>query len=242
MLLETMTTVEVEAALERCRTVIIPFGVLEAHGPHLPLATDTLQAYDAAQRAAAIVETFVAPPVPYGFCRSLTGHPGTISITAETLRALTRDLLASFYAQGFRNFILYSGHASALQMAALEEAADGMLVECREANVAVVLEYDVLRRRIDEVIETPGDLHAGEIETSRLMAVCPQHVRTELLPEPSDRQSTRPILTREVRRYWPTSVLGAPRRASAAKGERLGQIAGEYLAELVRRMNDFPPH
>jgi creatinine amidohydrolase len=48
MLLEELTTEEVAAGLNKTRSVIIPYGVLEAHGPHLPLSTDTIQAYDAA--------------------------------------------------------------------------------------------------------------------------------------------------------------------------------------------------
>lgn len=242
MLLERMTTVEVEAALKNCRSVIIPFGVMEAHGPHLPLSTDTIQAYDAGKRAAELVDVFVTPPVPYGFCRSLSGHPGTIGITAESVRCLTRDLLESLYEQGFRNFILYSGHASTLQMAALEEAADAMLPNCPEANVAVVLEYDIIRKKVAELIETADDMHAGEIETSRLMAICPDLVRSTQLPEASNRDSAKPILTRDVRRYWPSSVLGAPQRATVEKGEQLGRIVAEYLAELVKRMNEFEPH
>jgi creatinine amidohydrolase len=215
---------------------------MEAHGPHLPLATDTIQAYDAAKRAAAMTPVFVAPPVPYGYCRSLAGHPGTISVSAETVRGLTRDILRSMYAQGFRNFILYSGHASSLQMAALEEGADGILAECAEANVAIVLEYDVLLKGAGKLIETLGDMHAGEIETSRIMAARPKLVRAEKLPEPSGRESARPVLVRDLRRYWPSSVLGAPRKASAEKGEQLGQLAAEYLAELVKRMESFTPH
>lgn len=242
MILEEMTTVEVEAALEKCRSIIIPFGVMEAHGPHLPLATDTIQAYDAGKRAAKLVDVFVAPPVPYGYCKSLSGHPGTIGISAETVRRLTRDLLESLYEQGFRNFILYSGHASALQMAALEEAADAMLADCPEANVAVVLEYDIIKKQVAGLVETPDDLHAGEIETSRLMAVCPELIRGDRLPQASGRESARPILTRDLRRYWPSSVLGAPRKATAEKGERLGQLVAEYLAALVTRMNEFEPH
>jgi creatinine amidohydrolase len=242
MILEEMTTDEVEAALATCRSVIIPFGVMEAHGPHLPLATDTIQAYDAARRAAQLTPVFVAPPVPYGYCRSLAGHPGTISVSAETMRLLTRDLLRSLYAQGFRNFILYSGHASSLQMAALEEGADGVLAECPDANVAIVLEYDALLKGAAKLIETPGDMHAGEIETSRIMAARPELVREEKLPEASGRQSARPILVRDLRRYWPSSVLGAPRKASAEKGELLGQVAADYLAELVKRLEAFKPH
>ena len=61
MILEEMTTVEVEAALKTCRSVFIPFGVMEAHGPHLPLSTDTIQADDAGKRAAALVPLRLLP-------------------------------------------------------------------------------------------------------------------------------------------------------------------------------------
>ena len=242
MILEEMTTVEVEAALKTCRSVFIPFGVMEAHGPHLPLSTDTIQAYDAGKRAAALVPLFVAPPIPYGYCRSLGGHVGTISVSAETVRALVRDVVQSLYQSGLRNFILYSGHASALQMASIEEAAERLLRSCPDANIAIVLEYDVLLKRMAGIIETAGDMHAGEIETSRLLSICPELVRTELLPEESGRETPKPLLVRDVRRYWPSSVLGAPRKATAEKGERLGAIVAEYLADLVKRMEAFEPH
>ncbi len=242
MLLEEMTTVEVEAALAECQSVIIPFGVMEAHGPHLPLSTDTLQAYDAAKRAARLTQVFVAAPVPYGICRSLAGHPGTISISGETLRGLTFDILASMYESGFRHFILYSGHASALQTAAMEEASEQAMRSCPQANIAIVLEYDVLLKRAAKVFETPRDLHAGEIETSRVLAIRPDLVRLDRLPEETYRESARPILVRDVRRYWPGSTEGAPRKASPEKGEKLGHIVAEYLVELVDRMKGFPPH
>jgi creatinine amidohydrolase len=242
MLLEEMTTVEVEAALRDCQSVIIPFGVMEAHGPHLPLSTDTLQAYDAGKRAAKQTKVFVAAPINYGLCRSLAGHPGTIGITGDTLRGLVADVLASMYETGFRNFILYSGHASALQIAAMEESSERTLRTCPEANIAIVLEYDVLLKRAQGVFETPRDQHAGEIETSRLLTIRPDLVRTNRLPEETYRESSRPILVRDVRRYWPTSTEGAPRKATAEKGEKLGQIAAEYLVELVERMNKFKPH
>jgi creatinine amidohydrolase len=242
MILEEMTTDEVEAALQTCQSVIIPLGVMEAHGPHLPLSTDTIQAYDAAKRAARLTTVFVAPPLAYGYCRSLAGHPGTIGISAETVRRFVGDVLRSMAAQGFRNFIFYSGHASALQMAAVEEGADAVVGERGDINVAIVLEYDVLLKGGGKIVETPGDMHAGEIETSRIMAARPDVVRTEKLPETSGRESAKPILVRDLRRYWPSSVLGSPRKATAEKGERLGRVAAEYLANLVKRMESFDPH
>lgn len=242
MLLEEMTTDEVAAGLKKTRSVIIPFGVLEAHGPHLPLSTDTIQAYDAAKRAAQLIDVFVAAPVPYGICRSLAGHPGTIGITGDTVRGLTRDIVQSMYELGFRNFILYSGHASALQLVAMEEAAEGLLRSCPESNIAIVLEYDIIKKQMAGLIETPGDMHAGEIETSRILTARPDLVKSDRLPEESYRDSTRPLLVRDVKRYWPSSVEGAPRKASVKKGEKLGQIVADYLVELIKRMEQFTPH
>ncbi len=242
MLLEEMTTAEVEAALRECQSVIIPFGVMEAHGPHLPLSTDTLQAYDAGKRAAKLTKVFVAAPVGYGICRSLAGHPGTIGISGDTLRGLIYDILASMYESGFRNFILYSGHASAMQISAMEEASERALRSCPEANVAIVLEYDVFLKHAQGVYETPRDQHAGEIEVSRLLTIRPYLVRTDLLPAETYRESAQPILVRNVRRYWPTSTEGAPQKATVEKGEKLGQIAAEYLVELIDRMKKFKPH
>jgi creatinine amidohydrolase len=206
------------------------------------LATDTLQAYDAARRAATLTPVFVAAPVAYGICRSLAGHPGTIGITGETLRGLTFDVIHSMYATGFRNFILYSGHASALQLAAMEEAAERALAECPQANIAIVMEYEVIAKRGADLYETPRDQHAGEIEASRVLTIRPDLVRTELLPEEAYRASARPILVRDVRRYWPGSTEGAPRKATVEKGERLGALLGQYLADLVRKMEQFEPH
>lgn len=242
MLLEEMTTTEVEGELPTCVSVIIPFGVMEAHGAHLPLATDTLQAYDAAKRAAEQTRVFVAAPVAYGMCRSAAGHPGTIGISGDTLRGLTHDILISLYTTGLRNFILYSGHASTMQTAAMEEASEQVMQKCPQANIAIVLEYNVIRERGADVYEVAADLHAGEIETSRIMTIRPDLVREELLPEETYRESTRPILVRDTRRHWESSTDGAPRRASAKKGEQLGQVVGQYLAELVKKMNEFRPH
>lgn len=242
MLLEEMTTDDVAAALKVCQSVIIPFGVMEAHGPHMPLSTDTLQAYDAARRAAALTKVFVAAPVNYGVCRSLAGHPGTIGISAKTLRALVHDIVSSMYGQGFRNFILYSGHASSLEMAALEEASERILSACPQANVALALEYEIIAKQGAKLFETPRDMHAGEIEVSRMLTIRPDLVRTDRLPDESYRESTKPILVRDVRRYWPNSTEGAPRKATAEKGERLGALVGEYLAALVKRMETFEPH
>ena len=236
-----MTTTEVESAIEEnCTTVIVPFGVMEAHGPHLPLATDTIQAYDAAKRAAEIVPVFVAAPVNYGMCRSASGHPGTIGITGDTLRALTMDIIISLYETGINNFILYSGHASTMQLAAMEEAGNAVIDEFADINIAVVSDYDITKQA--DFIETENDIHAGEIETSRMMFVESELVRTTQLPAAETRQFPKPILVRDTRRYWLGTVEGNPGPATREKGERLANMVAEYLAELVKKISDFEAH
>jgi creatinine amidohydrolase len=113
MIIEEMTMNEFAAGLERTRTVLIPFGATEEHGPHLPLATDTLHAVAVGHRLAERRPIFIAPPVPYGVCRSTADHPGTLSISTATLRTLAIDIVAALYRQGLRNFILLTGHAGA---------------------------------------------------------------------------------------------------------------------------------
>jgi creatinine amidohydrolase len=236
--MEEMTTNEVEEGLKRSQTVIIPVGVMEAHGPHLPLATDTFEAYDSAKRAAELTDVFVAPPIPYGMCRSTAGHAGTVGIRGDTLRALVRDIVASLANSGFRNFLLYSGHASTIHLAALEEAGESLIREY-SINVAVVSDYHVVKERAAAYIETEGDLHAGEIETSRMMYILPNLVRTDLLPPEGYRKIPRPMLVPSTRKYWQVTVDGNPRIASAEKGRQYSDAAVQYLVELVREMNEF---
>lgn len=240
MLMQTMTTDEVDAALKSCRSVIVPFGVMEAHGPHLPLSTDTIQANDAAIRASQIHPVFVAAAVNYGMCRSAAGHAGTISISGNTLRELTYDIIKSLYQMGIRNFVLFSGHASSKQMASMEEASERFIDQFDDANIAVVCDFDVTKHA--EFIETPGDIHAGEIETSRIQAIEPSLVKTDLFPPPEKRQFPKPILVRDQKRYWPGTVEGDPTSANAQKGEQLCQMVANYLANLIAELESFDPH
>ena len=66
---------------------------------------------------------------------------------------------------------------------------------------------------------TPGDIHAGEIEASRIMAIDSTLVKTEKFPPAETRQFPKPILVRDQKRYWPGTVEGDPKTASAEKGE-----------------------
>jgi creatinine amidohydrolase len=236
VILEEMTMPQVEAGLATCTTVYIPFGSLEEHGGHLPLSTDTIQAYEVGKRAAERMPLFVAPPIPYGNCRSTNQHPGTISISTTTLRGLLKDLVRSFYGQGFRNVIVLTGHAGGAHRMALQDAGEELLLELPELRIAVVTEYELAKEQGRGLVETPNDAHAGEIETSRIMHSHPQLVQGS---SPAEYPSfPTGILVRDKRRYWPGGVWGDPSKASADKGAKLEDLVVAKVVELVKMLEE----
>lgn len=235
MLLEEMTTTQVETALANgCSSVLLPFGALEEHGPHLPLSTDTIQAYQVGKRAAELIPLFVAPPIPYGNCRSTNDHPGTISISTTTLRSLLKDLVRSFYRQGMRQMVVLTGHAGGAHRLALQDAGEELLDELPELRIAVVTEYELAKDEGRALIETPGDAHAGEIETSRIMHSHP-HLVQGTAPEEYPSFPVG-ILVRDKQRYWPGGVWGNPAKATAEKGARIEELVARKVVKLVQTL------
>jgi creatinine amidohydrolase len=237
MLIEEMTMAEFEEGLKSTRTVFIPFGSVEEHGNHLPLSTDTIQAYEVGKKAALRIPLFVAPPIHYGVCRSTSCHPGTISISTTTLKGLLKDIVRSFRSQGMENFIILTGHAGGSHRMALQDAGEELIAEYTDINIAVVTEYELARNEGISIIETEGDAHAGEIETSRIMYSHPYLVKGQGEREFPD--FPQGILVRQKRKYWPNGVWGDPSKASAEKGKLLDELVVKKIVELAQKMEDF---
>ncbi len=228
---------EFEQGLKNTRTVLIPFGSTEEHGTHLPLSTDTLQAYEVAKSASSIVPLFVAPPIPYGCCRSTANHPGTISISTATLKSLMKDIVVSLRKHGLKNFIILTGHAGGTHRAALVDAGEELLDTFDDIRIAVVTEYDLAYEEGRGIIETEGDSHAGEIETSRIMHLRPELVKGVCSSEfPS---FPRGLLVRDKRKFWKNGVWGDPSKATEQKGLRIHEMVVAKLVEFVGIVERF---
>jgi creatinine amidohydrolase len=240
MLMSEMTMPEFEAALAKTTTVVIPYGSVEEHGPHLPLSTDTLHAQEVAKRAAALYPLLVAPPVHYGLCRSTSEHPGTLSISGNTLKALTLEVGKELYRQGCRQIILLTGHAGGTHVAALIEAGEGLLRELTEIRVAVVNILDLLGealKQAPDLVQTRGDAHAGEVETGLMLSAHPELVRGTAAPEwPA---FPKFILSRKKRKFWPGGVWGDPGAGTREKGEKILQYEVNFLVEIVQALERF---
>ncbi|MBN2233290.1 MAG: creatininase family protein [Deltaproteobacteria bacterium] len=237
MIITDITMPEFTAGLEHTKTVAIPCGSTEEHGTHLPLDTDTMQVYEVLRAVAAQRPLFVAPPVHYGICRSTADHPGTVGIRPDTFRALITDIAAGLYRHGLRDFLLISGHAGTTHMSALVEVGETLLERFADCRVAVACEYHLLARAAAELVKTPDDSHAGEIETARIMHLFPQLVKgTSPREYPA---FPRHILTRNKRACWPGGVWGDPSAATPEQGEKLFRLAVDRVADLVDDLEGF---
>lgn len=231
MILADLTMPEFVAGLSQTRTIIIPFGATEEHGEHLPLSTDTLMAETVAARMAERRPVFVAPAIPYGVCRSTQDYPGTVTISTSTLRALAVDLVKAFYADGLRHFVLLSGHAGGTHNAILQDAGEELLRILPQAEIAVVTELDLVNQHAFSLVETRGDSHAGEIETSRILHSHPQLVQG--LSKREFPNFPKGILVRNKRDYWPGGVWGDPAKATAEKGVKIEAAVLDGLEKLI---------
>jgi creatinine amidohydrolase len=222
-----------ERRLKTNPLVIVPIGALEAHGPHLPLGADQLQAEATAVALAERVDGIVAPTVPYGSAPGARRFPGTVSLSIAELESHVEGILSEFGRMGVRRLLVISGHAERGHMAALREAADHAMQRRPEMRVVVLSDYDfVYELRGKESPATDG--HAGLLETSRMMALAPESVGAE---RPAIAYRHSPFVPGSASESdWPESVNGDTREASVELGTRVQAHVIERLVETVRTL------
>lgn len=234
MLIGEVTMKEFEKSLKKSKTLIVPFGTVEAHGAHLPLNTDTLIIREVVRKAASLTGVYMAPPIQYGVCTSTGQHPGTIGITAGTLRMLTADIVRDAFKKGLRKFVLISGHGGSLHVAAMKEAAETLTEELNGVKIAALSIYEILGKEAEGIAETRNDSHAGEIETSLVLFLAPALVKGRSKEEYP--RLPKPVVAKDKVRYWPGAVWGDPGKATAQKGEMMFDIMVDSVVSLVRKL------
>jgi creatinine amidohydrolase len=208
---------------------LLPLGATEPHGPHAPLATDTLISVGICRRAAerlrGEVDVLVLPEIPYGVTRYGADFPGAVSIGEETLRSLVTEICS-----GLERVVLVNSHLEPEQVRALRGLGLPLLDVTRRANAG----------RLTEEFRA-GAGHAGRYETSLVLAERPDLVDQALMGTLEANMVNMP----EAIRSGKTSFLamgmkhayaGSPAEATAEEGEQTFETLAEMLVELIREV------
>jgi creatinine amidohydrolase len=258
--LEELRAPQIEA-LDRERTLfILPVGMLEVHGPHLPIGTDILgviyEANAASKRLSAALTNWnivMMPPISYGQggANELGGrpiHPGTYGIRQSTLRSLVADLGGQVAQNGFKWIFVLNGHGAPTHNLAINDACDFV-----SETFHVTMLHVTGLLRADPSIQAAGqkvnskyfsasqlsalglDVHGGVGETSGTLAIRPDLVSPQYRKLPSRvGRSLEELLEIAAAPGW-EGYLSDPAKASAAHGRAVEAwwIAG--FAELILR-------
>ncbi|WP_042161060.1 creatininase family protein [Paenibacillus gorillae] len=224
--------------------VILPVGAVEQHGPHLPIYTDTLigeaTLTQTLERLNGESEVWLLPPVSYGKSNEHIGLPGTISLSATTLKGVIMDIADSLHASGFRRLLLFNTHGGNVDLLNLVSREirirTGMMVFYLSPGSLNVAE-DLMSAE-----ELEYGIHGGDYETSIVMSIKPDWVQTEFLVKDFPDMSKYRFLTLEgkIRFGWKMtdiSVTGISGNATAATSEK-GQIIQDRIAELLAKALD----
>jgi creatinine amidohydrolase len=241
LLLTQMTSRQVEAEIARGRTtVVVPFGALEQHGPHLPLGTDAVLGDRLGPMLAQRLNALCAPTMRVGCSWHHLAFAGTLSIRPETLLMIVEDLVDSLTRHGFRRIVLlptHGGNEGPLLKAARRSRHDAatIIVPSLRAPVEALLSRAKRRGAV------PGDAggHAGELETSLMLALAPNLVKVDLLEPgytgPLDAAAVALFFGKGAHALSANGVLGDPRGASAKAGRAYIAAFLDATQEAVER-------
>lgn len=229
MQLITMTSDEVKIVLQEKPWLLIPVGICEQHGPHLPLGTDTLTAEYFANQLGEKLDILVGPTVGHGVGLPLDlGFPGSTSLQPETLRMLLNDLLGCWRKQGFQRFLIITAHGDPFHLEVLQSLGqDTLLIDVYDTDISDLLVRQSCAR------------HACEAETSLMLHLFPDMVRMDkardydipyqdFLPWLQHAKSDLP------QGYF--GVIGCPIIATTTKGK---EIVNRIITDLETQVKEW---
>jgi creatinine amidohydrolase len=245
--------VTIKEEVKHCKTVIVPLGSMEAHGPHNPVGCCYLLADSASKSVGEITKIPVTPVIPFGVSDPYLNFPGTITVTSNSLSNYVKDVCQSLIRSGYKKIIFFSAHGGN-NLPVLREIA----LELRKStNVLcpVVHLWGLLSQLVKPGLWgkeiTPG--HGGEPTTSTILYLHPELVDIENAKNPTinnplegfqtlSHESQKlngltyniPLFAEEI---TSNSTTGNPSKASKETGQILYNQLIDCLVEFVEKID-----
>ena len=238
-----MTWEEARDAAGPGAVAILPVGAIEAHGPHLPLETDVIIAEAMARACAARLTArgmaaVMLPSLAYTSAAFARGFAGTISLRPETVTAMIVDLGQSLAHQGFGVLAVANAHLDPGHLTSLDLAVGEIRRDTRLAVAFPNLATKPWALRLTEEFKS-GACHAGQFETSVLLATRPELVRETIRAALSPNPASLSRAIRDGKRSFEEAggaraYFGFPAEATAEEGRSTIQVLGMILEEAVQ--------
>jgi creatinine amidohydrolase len=238
---ENLTALEfVQAVAKAESTCVIPIGILEKHGPHLPLGTDLLDCREVALRAARQEYTIIFPAYFVGQIFEAKHQPGTIAYSTQMMIDLLQETCDELGRNGITKIILLSGHGGSEHF--LRFFCQVQLASKKDYAVYLFDPGDdeSMDKALAKLRRTTVDGHAGEMETSTILAHRPDlaHVDRAGLQSGADQQRLANLQHAYTGIWWYASQPNHYRGDGSYGNKELGELAlnleAGLLAEMIR--------
>ncbi|MCA9662602.1 MAG: creatininase family protein [Myxococcales bacterium] len=246
-----LTYPEVEAIVggPRATAAIIPIGSTEAHGPHLPLATDSIISEGMAMAAGRAlagrgVTAVVFPTIHYAVTEWARAFKGSTSIGESSAFNMIFDACRAAKGIGFTRVAIVTAHLEPGHIAVLRRVARRYEDELDEALVFPDKTRRANAARLTEEFQS-GSCHAGQYETSLVLALRPDLVRASIAAELPDHEVAlvdhiRAGATGFIDCGMDQAYCGAPAAATAAEGEATLATLATMIADAIVRSIGAP--
>jgi creatinine amidohydrolase/Fe(II)-dependent formamide hydrolase-like protein len=243
--LDTLSWPQVKAEIEAGRdTVVMALGATEQHGHHMPLATDALIGDHLALTVADRLDAFLAPTLRVGCSEHHVGFAGTLSVSEQTYHGIVVDLVRSLLRGGFRRIVLLPTHGGnfgplAQAITQLDDAERENVVAL--TDLGVLFEIARLGEREFGVPLAQGGLHAGEWETSLMLAIHPELVSMDDAEAGFTgdlQEAVASMFAGGVASISENGAIGDPSDSSSEHGRRYWSAVVDLVLEQVTDLTD----
>jgi creatinine amidohydrolase len=244
--MENMNWPDIKSAIAKgYTTVVVGVGATEQHGHHLPLKTDAVIGDEYAYRIAKkLGNALHGPTIRVGCSDHHLAFPGTVTLKAATLKAVIEDYVESFLHHGFNKIIFIPSHGgNCVPLASAVEELQQKYPEIQILAYTDLLAFIDAQLKITEeagLTRDEGGAHAGEIETSIILALEPDLVEKNRFEAgymgSLGEDEVKIILERGMTALTQSGVLGDPTRADPDRGRLYLEKTVDFLVEEIKKL------